>query len=92
MEFFCVSVRNTFFIILLNLLICGSYIFLVNQFGRYDYLYLILTLILFFPVIVQYLFTFIYFLSSLFKDRYENDSIASNVSWTNENAIINRNI
>ena len=92
MEFFCVSIRTTFFIILVNLLISGSYIFLVSQFGRYDYIYLILSLILFFPVIVQYLFTLIYFLKSLFKDKNENDSITSTTSWTNENGMLTRNI
>ena len=91
-EFFCISLRATFLIILVNFLIMGLYIFLVNQFGHYDFLYLILSLILFFPVIVQYLFTFIYFLSSLFKNKDENDSIASTVSWTNETGIISRNI
>ena len=91
-EFFCVSLRTTFLIILVNFLISGSYIFLVSQFGHYDYLYLILSLILFFPSIVQYLFTLIYFLKSLFKDKNGNDSITSNISWTNENGMLTRNI
>ena len=91
-EFFCVSLRTTFLIILVNFLISGSYIFLVSQFGHYDYLYLILSLILFFPSIVQYLFTLIYFLKSLFKDKNGNDSITSNISWTNENRMLTRNI
>ena len=94
LEFFCTSLKVTFLIIFVNILIAGIYIFLVSKFGRFDYTYLILFLVLFFPVIVQYIFTFIYFCSSLIKKtcKDSNDSITSNVSWTHELDANNRNI
>lgn len=94
LEFFCTSLKVTFLIIFVNILIAGIYIFLVSKFGRYDYTYLILFLVLFFPVIVQYIFTFIYFCSSLIKKtcKDSNDSITSNISWTHELDPNSRNI
>ena len=83
---FCTSLKITFLIIFINFIIMSLYIFLISKFGHFDYLYLILSLILFFPAIVQYLFTFVYFLLYIFKKscKETNESIASNISWSRD--------
>ena len=90
-EFICTSLKTIFLIVLINFLIMGLYIFLVREFGNFNYLYLIISLILFFPVIIQYLLTFTYFCVSIFKNKEDVDSITSNISWTNDSSLA-RNI
>lgn len=60
-EFLCLSVLISATIVLLNFIISGIYLYLVSRFNNQDYLYLVLSVILFFPIIIQYLISFLFY-------------------------------
>ena len=54
---------NTTLIIFTNFLISGIYIFLVNNYNVYDYIYIFFSLVLLFPIVAQYIITFSYYIA-----------------------------
>lgn len=61
-EFLCISLTNTILIIFMNFLISYMYIFLVCTYSLNDYVYLFFSLLLLFPIIVQYIISLLYFI------------------------------
>ena len=54
-EFLCLSLLISIAIVLFNFIITGVYLYLVSSFNNQDYLYLFLSLLLFCPIVVQYI-------------------------------------
>jgi cellulose synthase/poly-beta-1,6-N-acetylglucosamine synthase-like glycosyltransferase len=61
-EFLSISLISTILIIFINSFIFGIYIFLVNNYNMYDYIYIFFSLVLLFPIVTQYIITFVYFI------------------------------
>lgn len=57
-EFLCISLLISITIVIINFTILALYLYLVSTFNTQDYLYLFLSLVLFFPIMVQYFITF----------------------------------
>ena len=66
-SFLCTTLKLNLFVILLNLFIVGLYVFLISMIGHNEYVYTIFFLILFLSVVVQILFTILYFCKILCK-------------------------
>ncbi len=83
-EYYGKTIQYNSLFIFFNLMIIGLYMFFIYKMGHFDYLYLIIFFILFCPMLLQYFFTFLYFLNELFKKIFKynsfNDSNASNTS------------
>ena len=79
------TLKINFGVILSNLIIVGLYIYLLDIIGYNQYVYLPLFFCIFLSVIIQILFTLIYFFKILFKGCCKNnnknfDEIGSNGS------------
>lgn len=79
-EYFGKSIQYNSLFICFNLLIIGLYMFFIYNTGHFDYLYLVIFLILFCPILLQYIFIFLYFLNELFKKIFKYNSNAYNVN------------
>lgn len=84
-KYFMKTLKVNFSVIFSNLIILGLYIYLLELFGRNEYVYLPLFFCIFLSVIIQIFFTLIYFFKILFKGCYKNnnknfDEIGSNGS------------
>jgi hypothetical protein len=84
-KYFMKTLKVNFSVIFSNLIILGLYIYLLELFGRNEYVYLPLFFCIFLSVIIQIFFTLIYFLKIIFKGCYKNnnknfDEIGSNGS------------
>ena len=66
-SFLCTTIKLNFLIVLLNIFITGLYIYLISIVGHNEYLYVTFFLILFLSVIIQILFTILYFCKLIFK-------------------------
>ena len=70
-KYFRTTLKINFFTVLINFIILISYIITVNILGHNQIIFISIFMLLFFSIIIQFLFTLIYFVKTLFKSCYK---------------------